>query len=258
MRAEATREVLPEPIKRLLVTLGSMACVIGLRFIPLVGVDPDLVSRYGGTGLAASVGDLGLLPLLNAFLLSGTAAIVAWIVLRQTGSRIAAFTGALLLAFSQHYWYKALNSDVLALNAFLCAVLLALLLSRAQGTLRAAALLFGVALASHQTVLVVLPALAWLLWQDRRRELLQSPASYVGLAALGFVGVHGTPPRFYTLSHKVIYRNKATMARPFLPTFRDFADSVVASERLLACSAGDFRSDLPYPAVLGKMQLGAR
>jgi hypothetical protein len=91
--------------------------------------------------------------------------VVGWLVLRRTGSRVAAMTVSLALGASEHLWSQAILADVYALNALLCFSLLALCTEAAASPslprLLAAATLFGVSLANHWPLaLLASPAFA--------------------------------------------------------------------------------------------------
>ena len=113
-------------------------------------------------------------------------------------SHLAAWASAaasLLLAFSPLFWSQALITEVYALNA-LCVALCLLLLSRWQtaqrrggsgyGALALLALLFGLGLGNHPTLLLLLPVLLWSTspspLRGRANLMAAVPAFLIGLS----------------------------------------------------------------------------
>ena len=89
--------------------------------------------------------------------------------------RVAALTGAAALAVSPVFWSQATIAEVYALHALLVASLLWLLLSGEPqppigvGRLTAVALVFGLGLAHHRTIVLLAPGVLGYLWWAARR-----------------------------------------------------------------------------------------
>ena len=108
-----------------------------------------------------------------------------------TGS--ASATAALMLAFSPSFWHQSVVAEVYALNNLLvCLILLILVLwaenPQKNALLFAAAFLFGVGQANHQTLLLMGPAIGAYVLLVRPRAPL-SPKLVLGCAALFFLGL---------------------------------------------------------------------
>jgi hypothetical protein len=106
-----------------------------------------------------------------------------------TGS--ASATAALMLAFSPSFWHQSVVAEVYALNNLLvCLILLILVLwaenPQKNALLFAAAFLFGVGQANHQTLLLMGPAIGAYVLLVRPRAPL-SPRLVLGCAALFFL-----------------------------------------------------------------------
>lgn len=110
-------------------------------------------------------------------------ALAAWAFSKLSGSALAGGLAALLLAVAATPWRLSVGAEVFALHLAFVAALLAL---AAQWRLSsdqvrpyladAGALLFGLACAHHQTIVLLLPPLAVFFWLERRR----SPAAEFG------------------------------------------------------------------------------
>jgi hypothetical protein len=83
--------------------------------------------------------------------------------LRPEVSMLAAAAAALTLAFAPLFWAQANVAELYAPNALLVAALLAVLLSQNPHRLELAALIFGVGLAHHLSILLFAPTVALLL-----------------------------------------------------------------------------------------------
>jgi len=93
-------------------------------------------------------------------------------------SRLAAGLAALALGLSPAFWSQAIIAEVYTLNAFFLFTLLALALR--GGSLAAMALLFGLSLANHwPLMLLVAPALALLLWPRRQEIVSRMPMLFL-------------------------------------------------------------------------------
>ncbi len=88
-----------------------------------------------------------------------TCVLLAWLVLRRTGNRPAAYIAAAALALSEHFWSQAIIADVYTTNTamlFLTLVLLQEALAKRQWRLWvAAAMVYGLGLGNHWPLLVL-------------------------------------------------------------------------------------------------------
>jgi hypothetical protein len=105
-------------------------------------------------------------------------------------SRLAAAIGAMILAFNPLFWSWSLVAEVFPLNNFLAALLVYLLViwnNRPQdyGALVGAAFVAGLALTNHQTVVLLGPAVCFLLL--RNRAVLLARPRIIGICAGAFL-----------------------------------------------------------------------
>ena len=88
-----------------------------------------------------------------------TCVLIAWLVLRRTGNRPAAYIAAAALAVSEHFWSQAIIADVYTTNTAVLFLTLALLqeaIARQQRRLWiAAAMVFGMGLGNHWPLLLL-------------------------------------------------------------------------------------------------------
>lgn len=134
------------------------------------------------------LGNIALrLHILSALAGAGAALLLAWAVRRGTPEEspwpaaAGAAAASLLLGLAPGFWHLALVSEMYTINALVGAALLFLLLpepgsSPAKGPVDAAAagmrraylaaLLFGLGLGNHQTLVAVLPGLLWIAHGD--------------------------------------------------------------------------------------------
>lgn len=128
--------------------------------------------------------------LMSAFFGAMTAALL-FLVAHELGSRILPAAGAaLLLAFSATFWSQATIAEVYTLNAaFLLGIAYLVLLWRRKregSFLLGAALLYGVSLGNHASMVLVAPAYLVLAILGRHREL--PTRLLVSSAALAILG----------------------------------------------------------------------
>lgn len=109
------------------------------------------------------------LHLMSALLHALTVYVVARIIADLTDSRVGALAGALWLAFSRAFFLGSLYAEVFPLNDLFTALLLwlALDVNRAPKNPVLLALVVGLASAHHQTIALLAPALAVLLYRAR-------------------------------------------------------------------------------------------
>jgi 4-amino-4-deoxy-L-arabinose transferase-like glycosyltransferase len=98
--------------------------------------------------------------------------IVYFTAIRLTDNRLAAALAALILALNPIFWMWSLAAEVFPLNNLLASLLIYLLIAwheqpERKGLLVGASLLGGLALAHHQTIVLLVPAICLLLWRRR-------------------------------------------------------------------------------------------
>ena len=121
-----------------------------------------------------------------------TVGIVYFTALRLTGYRIAAAIAALVLAVSPLFWTWSLAAEVFPLNNLLASLLIYLLLTWHEhpdrtSVLVAASFVGGLALGNHQTIVLLAPAVCFLLWH-RRSAWWVRPKLIVACAAATLIG----------------------------------------------------------------------
>ncbi len=119
------------------------------------------------------------LNLLVAILGALAVALTYLLALRLSGRHLPALAGALFLGLSYTFWTQTSISEVYTLNAVFVAAVLYLLVrwreahtDPAQGaaaTLLLAAFVYGLSLAHHRTMILLLPAIAVYVWLVDRR-----------------------------------------------------------------------------------------
>ena len=101
--------------------------------------------------------------LMSAFFGAVTVGLLALLGTRLIGRRIPAMCGALAVAFSHEFWEQSLIAEVYTLNAFFMALCVLLLVvwyeSRQVRYLYALALVYGLGLTNHGTMMVLGPIL---------------------------------------------------------------------------------------------------
>lgn len=101
---------------------------------------------------------------MSAFFASATVFLTALLVIGLTRRRIAGAAGALALAFSFEFWEQSVIAETYSLNAFFLAACLLLCwrwhATRRDGNLWALAVIFGVSLGNHYTMVVIGPVFA--------------------------------------------------------------------------------------------------
>ena len=138
-----------------------------------------------------------------------TAAIVFLTAYRLTRSRLASASAALVLALNPLFWSWSLVAEVFPLNNLLAALLIYLVVVWSEepdrtGLLVIAAFIGGLALTNHQTLVLLGPAVWFVLWQ--RSAVLWAKPHLLLLCALVFLV--GLVPYLYVLwasSHQPAY-----------------------------------------------------
>jgi hypothetical protein len=121
-----------------------------------------------------------------------TVGIVYFTALRLTGYRLAAAIAALILTVNPLFWTWSLAAEVFPLNNLLASLLIYLLLAwhkhpERTSVLVAASFIGGLALGNHQTVVLLAPAVCFLLWH-RRSAWWFRPKLIVTCAAVTLLG----------------------------------------------------------------------
>ena len=135
---------------------------------------------------------LGSIPfrvnLLSVVCDSLTVGIVYLSALRLTYSQLAAMTVALVLMVNPIFWTWSLSAEVFPLNNLVTALLILLLVTWHQQPERgrilvASFFVAGVGLTNQQTIILLAPAFAFLLWQGRSILRKRPRLVAIGLAA---------------------------------------------------------------------------
>ena len=121
-----------------------------------------------------------------------TVGIVYLTALRLSGYRFAAAIAALILAVNPLFWTWSLAAEVFPLNNLLASLLIYLLLTWHEhpdrtSVLVAASFVGGLALGNHQTIVLLAPAVCFLLWHRRSAWWIR-PKLIVTCAAATLIG----------------------------------------------------------------------
>jgi hypothetical protein len=140
------------------------------------------------------VGDIAYrINLMSAFFGALTVLMVYLTVYGLTRARRAAFISALTIGFTSTLWSNATWAESYDLNAFLSILILYLVFawmrSDREVTLRAAFLILGLGLGNHRLILVVVPAMLYLMWhQGRGREGAWASSRWLALVGFFLMG----------------------------------------------------------------------
>jgi hypothetical protein len=125
---------------------------------------------------------------------SGVAAVIAcaWLATVLTGRALAGFWSAVLFAGSYTFWSQSIIAEVYSLEALFIALVLIAAVSwwrtPTAGHLAALYGIYALSLGNHLSMILLAPALIWLLWSGRRRATL-NPFGVRGIAlAIGIAG----------------------------------------------------------------------
>ncbi|MEY2546524.1 MAG: hypothetical protein QOG48_1641 [Verrucomicrobiota bacterium] len=118
-----------------------------------------------------------------------TVAVVYFTALRLTNARLPSVLAALALSVTPLFWSWSLAAEVFPLNNLIAALLIYCLVSwheRAERSnwLIAAAFFAGLGLTNHQTIVLLGPAVCFVLW--RRREILWTRPRVIVYCAIAF------------------------------------------------------------------------
>ncbi len=143
-------------------------------------------------------------PALKASIYSGlfsalTACLLYWIVYRLTSSRLSGAVAGLAYAFSFTFWYQSVIPETYSLNGFFISLMVVLALrwekalkdgrtDKADNTLCAFALVLGLALTNHVSVLFLLPAFVFFALDTDWRSVL-APRNVLRMIAFLALGL---------------------------------------------------------------------
>jgi hypothetical protein len=136
--------------------------------------------------------------LVSALAHAATVSVVFLTAERLTRDVLAAAAAAILLAFGTLFWSWSLVTEAFALNDLLAALVLYFVVAwrdrpLSTAPLAGAAVAFGLGVANHQTITLLVPAIAYVLWSERRllkgrgRSLWAVAALLVAVAMLPYV-----------------------------------------------------------------------
>jgi tetratricopeptide (TPR) repeat protein len=124
------------------------------------------------------LGNIGFrMNLMSAAMGVVTVWLVYSIILRMVSSKVAAFMGAMSLAFAPSFWSQTVSAEVYMLHAFFVALLIRLLLwwdeTREQLRLVVFVFVTGLSFGNHMQTVMVAPAVLWMVFSGDRKALLQ-------------------------------------------------------------------------------------
>lgn len=130
---------------------------------------------------------------------SFTACLMFLIIFKITKSRTGGIVGALAYSFSYTYWYQTVIPETYSLNTFFIALLIVILLrweelisgvdkNKADNMLCLFAFCFGLAMSNHITILFLLPAFAFFIFDTSPRDVL-APRNLLRMAAFLALGL---------------------------------------------------------------------
>lgn len=125
------------------------------------------------------------LNVLSAVAATGAVAAYAWLAWELTADAFASLWGSLLFAASYTFWSQAVIAEVYTLQALFIAVVLACAVRwwREPSRARLAALyaVYALSFGNHLSMILLAPALVWLLWTGRVKAT-DSPFAAAGIA----------------------------------------------------------------------------
>jgi 4-amino-4-deoxy-L-arabinose transferase-like glycosyltransferase len=132
--------------------------------------------------------------LLSVVCHAATVGLVYFTAIRLTHNRAASAVAGLVLGFNSLFWSWSLVVETFPLNDLLVAAMLYLLVLWQERPQRVAPLVLaafvgGLGMSNHQTIVLLIPAIGFLLWRQRR-ILLARPhvlAACLGASALGLL-----------------------------------------------------------------------
>ena len=123
------------------------------------------------------VGNVALrLNVMSAFFASLTVWLTYRIIIKSTGSKVAAFSASLLLAFSVNLWSQACCAEVYTFHAFFVALIITLLCwwheTISRDRLLVFAFIVGLSFGNHLQIIMLAPAVfTFIILSDRRTVL---------------------------------------------------------------------------------------
>jgi tetratricopeptide (TPR) repeat protein len=136
-----------------------------------------LYSLLGKFFCLIPLGNIGFrMNLMSAVLAVVTVWLVYSMILKWTGSRLAGFVGAGVLAFSSVFWLQTVSAEVYTLHAFFVALLVRVLLWWDEGkdfyALALLVFLTGLSFGNHMQTVMLAPGVLWMVFSGDRRALL--------------------------------------------------------------------------------------
>ncbi len=137
-------------------------------------------------------GDVGYRMNLMSAVFAALAALFAFLILDHlTHQRFLALMSAWILAFSYYFWISAVAAELYAPAAFFVTALIWLALKWREESkllyLNTLALLFGMGLGNHMSLILLAPGLAWLVLTVPTRSVL-TPRTFIVAALFGSLG----------------------------------------------------------------------
>jgi len=137
--------------------------------------------------------------LYSAIFASLTTCLIYWIVFRMTHSRVSGVVAGFAYAFSYTFWYESVIPETYAINTFFIALLIVLIMrwerlleegrrQSADNTLSIFALVFGMSLTNHFSIIFVLPAFLFFALDTNWREAF-APRNLLRMAAFLALGL---------------------------------------------------------------------
>jgi tetratricopeptide (TPR) repeat protein len=114
--------------------------------------------------------------LMSACLAVATVWLVYSMILKWTGSRLAGFVGAGVLAFSRVFWLQTVSAEVYTLHAFFVALLIRVLAwwdgKKDFCALALLVFLTGLSFGNHMQTVMLAPSVLWMVFSGDRKALL--------------------------------------------------------------------------------------
>ncbi len=137
--------------------------------------------------------------LYSAVFASLTTCLIYWIIFRMSHSRVSGAVAGLAYAFSYTFWYESVIPETYAVNTFFIALLIVLALrwerllkegrpQSADNTLCIFALVFGLSLTNHFSIIFVLPAFLFFALDTSWRDAF-APRNLLRMAAFLAIGL---------------------------------------------------------------------
>ncbi len=187
----------------------------------------------------------GRVNLLSALAAAVTVGVFYLVARRVAGNRAAAIIAAVALMISPVWWSQATIAEVYALHGLFSVLFLLLILKWEEGVMQTgahapddrylviAALVFGLALAHHRLIALLVPAtLVFLFWTDP--NLLRQPARWVKPLAAALL------PLLLYLYLPIRGQTTSSLDGTYVPTLRGTLDWVLASDYRIFLTGNPF------------------